>query len=115
MGGAVLPSLFHQDPRYFYKGTGTKKQRFFYAISRAVVTRGDNGRNQPNFAGVLGDLSAGAISNLYYPASDRQGGSVFIENSILAIAGDAMNDFVQEFFFNHFTSDTRAKKKIKKD
>ena len=111
MGGAVLPSLFHQDPRYFYKGTGTKKQRFFYAISRAVITRGDNGRNQPNFAGVLGDLSAGAISNLYYPASDRQGGSVFLENSILAIAGDAMNDFVQEFFFNHFTSDTRNKGK----
>lgn len=111
MGGAVLPSLFHQDPRYFYKGTGTKKQRFFYAISRAVITRGDNGHNQPNFAGVLGDLSAGALSNLYYPASDRQGATLFLENSILAIGGDAMNDFVQEFFFSHFTSDSRTKKK----
>ncbi len=113
MGGAVLPSLFHQDPRYFYKGTGTKRSRFLYAISRAVVTRGDNGRNQPNFAGVLGDLSAGAISNLYYPASDRQGATLFLENSILAIAGDAMNDFVQEFVFNHVTKDTRNKKNNK--
>ncbi len=111
MGGAVLPSLFHQDPRYFYKGTGTKRARLLYALSRSVITRGDNGKDQPNYAGVLGDISAGAISNLYYPASDRQGGTVFLENSILAIAGDAMNDIVQEFFFNHFTSDTRNKKK----
>ncbi len=110
MGGAVLPSLFHQDPRYFYKGTGTKRSRVVYALSRAVITRGDNGHDQPNFAGVLGDLSAGALSNLYYPASDRQGATLFLENSILAIAGDAMNDLVQEFFFNHFTSDTRKKK-----
>ena len=111
MGGAVLPSLFHQDPRYFYKGTGTKRARVLYALSRSVITRGDNGKDQPNYAGVLGDISAGAISNLYYPASDRQGGAVFLENSILAIAGDAMNDLVQEFFFNHFTSDTRNRKK----
>ncbi len=110
MGGAVLPSLFHQDPRYFYKGTGTKRSRVLYALSRAVITRGDNGHDQPNFAGVLGDLSAGAISNLYYPASDRQGATIFLENSILAIAGDAMNDLVQEFFFSRFTSDTRNKK-----
>ncbi|HLI76747.1 MAG TPA: carboxypeptidase-like regulatory domain-containing protein, partial [Acidobacteriaceae bacterium] len=48
MGGAVLPSLFHQDPRYFYKGTGSTRSRFLYAISRAVITRSDNGQNQPN-------------------------------------------------------------------
>ena len=108
MGGAVLPSLFHQDPRFFYKGTGTRRQRFVYAISRAVITRGDNGHEQPNVSGILGDLSAAALSNIYYPASDRQGATLFFENGILSIAGDAMNDLVQEFVFNHIT--TKGKK-----
>lgn len=108
MGGAVLPSLFHQDPRYFYKGTGTRRARFLYAISRAVITRGDNGHNQPNFAGVLGDLSAAALSNTYYPATDRQGATLFFENGVLSIGGDAMNNLVQEFVFNRIT--TRGKK-----
>jgi hypothetical protein len=103
MGGAVFPSLFHQDPRYFYKGTGTRRSRFFYAISRVLITRGDNGHAQPNFSGVLGDLSAGAISNLYYPASNRHGAALTFENGFLAIAGDAMNGFVQEFFLRHIT------------
>ncbi len=108
MGGAVLPSLFHQDPRYFYKGTGTPRSRVLYALSRAVITRGDNGRNQPNFAGVLGDLSAAAISNAYYPTTDRQGATLFFENGVLAIAGDAMNNLVQEFVLNRIT--TKSKK-----
>ena len=109
MGWAVLPSLFHQDPRYFYKGTGTRTSRLLYALSRSVITRGDNGHDQPNFSGILGDLSAGAISNIYYPASDREGAELFLENGFLGIAGDAMNDIVQEFLFNHVT--TRGKKK----
>ena len=108
MGGAVLPTLFRQDPRYFYKGTGTVRSRIFYAISRAVICRGDNGRSQPNFSGVLGDLSAGAISNIYYPASDRHGAALTLENGFLGVAGDAMNGLVQEFLLSHFT--TKGKK-----
>ena len=104
MGGAVLPSLFHQDPRYFYKGTGTKRSRFVYAATRALVTRGDNGHTQPNVAGVLGDLSAAAISNAYYPASDRQGAGLFLTNGLLSLAGDAMSGVVQEFFLHRVTS-----------
>ncbi len=103
MGGAVLPSLFHQDPRYFYKGTGSVRARLGYALSRAVITRGDNGRSQPNFSGVLGDLSAGAISNLYYAPSDRQGARLTIINGFLGVAGDAMNGVFQEFFLKKVT------------
>ena len=104
MGGAVLPSLFHQDPRYFYKGTGTRKSRFFYAVSTAVICRGDNGHRQPAFASVLGDLSAGAISNVYYAASDRQGATLTLENGFLGVAGDAMNNVFQEFILKKLTS-----------
>ena len=103
MGGAVLPTLFHQDPRYFYKGTGTIRARTWYAVSRSVICRGDNGRDQPNFSGVLGDLSAGAISNIYYPASDRNGPALTIENGLLGILGDSVNGIFQEFFLRHFT------------
>ena len=112
MGGAVLPSLFHQDPRYFYKGTGTIRSRALYAISSAVICRGDNGRRQPAWASVLGDLSAGGISNLYYAPSDRQGASLTLENGLLGIAGDALNDVFQEFFLDKVTS--RGKKSAKK-
>ncbi len=110
MGGAVLPSLFHQDPRYFYKGTGTVRSRFLYAVSTAVICRGDNGHRQPAFASVLGDLSAGAISNLYYDASDRQGAALTFENGLLAIAGDAMNNVVQEFVLRRFTKEPKDPK-----
>ena len=109
LGGAVLPSLFHQDPRYFYKGTGSTRARFWYAVTRAVVTRGDNGRPQPNWSGMLGDLSAGAISNLYYAPEDRQGASLTIENGLLGIAGDAMNGVFQEFFLKRLTTNTRGR------
>jgi len=106
VGGAVLPSVFHQDPRYFYKGTGTVRSRIVYALSSAVICRGDNGHREPAFAGVLGDLSTGAISNLYYPASNRNGPALTFENGLLAIGGDALNGLVQEFLLRKFTPGT---------
>lgn len=48
IGGAILPLLLHQDPRYFYQGTGTTKSRILQAISGPFVCRGDNGGLQPN-------------------------------------------------------------------
>ena len=107
MGGAILPSIFHQDPRYFYKGTGSIRSRTLYALSNAVIARGDNGRRQPNYSGILGNLSAGAISNLYYPAENRQGATLTIENGLLGIAGDALNGLVQEFVLRRFTPSAR--------
>ncbi len=67
IGGAILPSVFKQDPRYFYKGTGTVRSRVLYAIANAVICKGDNGHWQPAYSGILGGLAAGGISNLYYP------------------------------------------------
>jgi hypothetical protein len=107
MGGAILPSVFRQDPRYFYKGTGTVSSRFWYAVSRTVVTRGDNGRPEPNYSTVLGDMSAGAISNLYYAREDRQGAKVTIANGLLGIAGDAMNNIFQEFVLKKLTTKSK--------
>ena len=63
IGGAILPSLLHQDPRYFYLGTGTGKSRTLYALRTPFVCKGDNGHWQPNFSGLGGYLASGAIAN----------------------------------------------------
>jgi hypothetical protein len=99
---AIYPSLFRQDPRYFYKGSGTKTQRAEYAISRAFVTRGNNGKSQPNYSLFLGRLTAGAIANLYHDPSDR-GAALTFENAFLNIGGHAFDNLAREFLFKRFT------------
>src|SRR4029077_10209307 len=79
IGGAILPSLLKQDPRYFYKGTGGKRSRILYALANSVICKGDNGHWQANYSGILGSLAAGGISNLYYPAKDRNGAGLTFE------------------------------------
>jgi len=96
LGGAVLPSILHQDPRYFYKGTGTIKSRIFYAISMVVICKGDNGRWQPNYSNVLGTFAAAGISNAYYPSNDR-GAALTVENSLLGLATGGIDALLQEF------------------
>lgn len=96
IGGAILPSLFKQDPRYFYKGTGSVRSRVFYAIANSVICKGDNGHWQANYSAILGSLAAGGISNLYYPASDRGAGLTF-ENTAIGIGATAAGNLLQEF------------------
>jgi hypothetical protein len=97
IGGAILPSLLHQDPRYFYKGTGSIKSRALYAMSTVFITKGDNGRWQPNYSNVLGTFAAAGISNLYYPASNQTGAQVTIDNAIIGLAAGAGSALLQEF------------------
>ncbi len=104
LGGAVFPVLFHQDPRYFYMGKGTVWHRALYAISTSVISRGDNGKRQPAYASVLGDFASGAISNLYYPAANRNGAGLTIENGFLGIASDAATNLLQEFLLKKLST-----------
>ncbi len=104
--GSVFPALFRQDPRYYYKGTGTKWERTKYALETAVVTHGDNGRLQPNYSDLAAGLSSGAISNVYYPASSRHGVGLTFENGFLGIAGVGVGHILQEFLFRHLTKGT---------
>jgi len=106
IGNAILPSIFKQDPRYFYKGTGSAKSRFFYAVANAVICKGDNGHWQPNYSNMLGSLAAGGISNLYYPASNRNGVGLTFENALIGIGGSAMAAVIQEFFLRKVTPHT---------
>jgi hypothetical protein len=102
IGGAILPSLFKQDPRYFYKGTGSKKSRLLYAIANSVICKGDNGHWQANYSGLLGSLAAGGISNLYYPATDRDAGLTF-QNALIGIGANAAANILQEFVIKKLT------------
>lgn len=97
IGGAILPSILHQDPRFFYKGTGSVTSRALYAISTVVICRGDNGRWQPNYSNVAGNLISAGISNLYYPASNRNSAGVTIDNALINTAEGAASALLQEF------------------
>ena len=103
ISSAILPSLFKQDPRYFYKGTGTVRSRTFYAIANSVVCRGDNHHWQVNYSSILGDLAAGGISNLYYPAADRNGVGLTFQNAAIGIGAQAAANLLQEFLFRKLT------------
>jgi hypothetical protein len=95
-GDAILPSLLHQDPRYFYKGTGSIISRAFYAISTVVICKGDNGRWQPNYSNVLGNLASASLSNAYYPANNR-GVQLTIDNWLVGTGSGAIGALFQEF------------------
>lgn len=103
IGGAILPALLKQDPRYFYKGTGSVHSRFMYALAMPVVCKGDNGRWQPNYSNILGNLAAGGISNLYYPAQDRNSAALTFDNAGIGIASNAVSNLLQEFIIPKLT------------
>lgn len=102
IGSAILPSLLKQDPRYFYKGTGSTRSRFLYAIANSVICKGDNGRWQPNYSNILGNIAAGGISNLYYPAQNR-GTALTFENAAIGIGATAAANLVEEFLWRKLT------------
>jgi hypothetical protein len=97
IGGAILPSLLKQDPRYFYKGTGSKRSRILYAIANSVICKGDDGHWEPNYSSIAGSLAAGGISNLYYPANSRDGLELTFENALIGIGESAAVNLLQEF------------------
>jgi hypothetical protein len=93
---AIYPSLLHQDPRYYYQGTGSAKSRVLHAIGAAFFTRTDNGLTAPNYSFLLGDLSSGALSNLYYPKASR-GASLVFTNAVLGLGGRMAGNILREF------------------
>jgi hypothetical protein len=102
VGGAILPSILHQDPRYFYQGTGTTRSRLMHALSSPVVCKGDNGRWEPNYSSLGGYLASGAIANAYYPEANRGPGLVA---RIFAIdfSANVANGVLQEFVLRKLT------------
>lgn len=88
---AIIPSLLHEDPRYFRKGSGRKRGRLGYALSRTIITRKDNGRSSFNYSEVVGNGLAAGIANFYYPASQRSLGETGEKLGIQVISDSAFN------------------------
>jgi len=104
----VADSVLHQDPRYFYSGEGTRKQRAWYAIKSAFRARGDDGRWQPPYAGLLGAIGAAELSNLYYPGSRTQY-TLLGRSLMFHFAGMIGLNLGEELFLKKLTSHAPAK------
>jgi len=103
IGSAILPTVLKQDPRYFYKGRGSKRSRILYALANSVICKGDNGRWQPNYSSIAGNLAAGGISNLYYPANDRNGIGTVVSTALIRLGETAVANIFQEFISSKVT------------
>lgn len=102
IGGAVLPSLLHQDPRFFYH-SGAIGSRILYSLATVVICKGDNGRWQPNYSFIGGNFLSGAISNLYYPAQQR-GVATTIDTVLINTAMGAVGSLAEEFLLKRLTT-----------
>ena len=103
------PVLFKEDPRYFRLGEGSVKHRILYSLTRVLVCRKDSGGRTFNFSNVLGAVSAGGVSNAYYPQNDRGFGLTMSRAGIALVYGSAGG------LFSEFWPDIRRKLFHKKD
>ena len=92
----IVPSLLHQDPRYFRLGDGSARHRAWYALTRIFVTRTDSGGSTFNFPEWGGNAAATAISNAYYP--DTRNVSDNVQKLLIACSTDAFSNVMKEFW-----------------
>ncbi|MGH9618102.1 MAG: carboxypeptidase-like regulatory domain-containing protein [Bryobacteraceae bacterium] len=102
LGRALLPAILHQDPRYFYQGSGTFWPRVFHALLSTVVCRGDDGRLEPNYSYIAGSFAAAGLSNFYRAPQDRQVGLTF-RNGLVILGSGAATNVLREFFSKKLT------------
>ncbi|HLK49762.1 MAG TPA: hypothetical protein VKT49_16580 [Bryobacteraceae bacterium] len=96
MTEAIFPALFHQDPRYFRRGTGSGLSRLGYAVGQIFWTRRDAGGSQFNFSEIGGNATAVALSNTYYPGS--RDASTAMSKFGMQIGVDMISNILKEFW-----------------
>src|ERR1022692_2024669 len=102
----ILQAVFHQDPRYFYKDTGSFRSRVWYSIWTAFVCKGDNGRWQPDYSDVIGGAAASQVARLYYPYTSRPWLRLF-HNVLEGFGGRAEDHLLEQFVVRRVTTHTR--------
>jgi hypothetical protein len=103
VGGAVMPSVLKQDPRYFYKGSGSKRSRILYAVASSVICKGDDGHWQPNYSNVIGSFAGAGMQALYLPANDRRGSGFVVSSAAIRLGETSLVGVLQEFVFSKLT------------
>jgi hypothetical protein len=99
---ALLPAVLHQDPRYFYQGSGRVRSRLFHALTASFLCRGDNGQLQPNYSQLLGSFAAASLSNVYRAPGDRQLGLTF-RNGLIITGTGVVENVLREFLSRKLT------------
>jgi len=108
---ALFPALLHQDPRYYYRGSGSFKSRLMHAVGSVFAARSDTGRTVPNSSYLLGDLSAAALSNLYYPKANR-GANLVFTNAAVGLAGRVGMNLFREFLSKRLTTNVPDNRRL---
>jgi hypothetical protein len=67
----IIPSVLHQDTRFYTLGKGQLSKRAGYAITRIFITRTDDGNRSINYGEIVGAGAFAGIANLYYPSPER--------------------------------------------
>ena len=93
----VLPTILHEDPRYFRQGRGSTISRIWYAVNRTVVTRKDKGTSGFNTSEALGQLMSCGISTSYYPQQDRSVSRVF-SNWAVNLGSNSAYNVLSEYY-----------------
>lgn len=105
LSGAVFPSLLKQDPRYFYKGTGSTGSRLVYAVGNSVMCKGDNGRWQVNYSNIAGVFAGAALSSTFYPTTNL--GMFILSNGFTRLGESSLAGVLQEFVLRKLTKTKR--------
>jgi hypothetical protein len=96
MTEAIYPSLLHQDPRYFRRGSGSGWSRFRYAVDRIIWTHRDTGDTQFNYSELIGNSTSVAITTAYY--SDNRTASDAVSKLGIQLGFDAAANVLKEFW-----------------
>jgi hypothetical protein len=107
LSGAVFPSLLRQDPRYFYKGTGSTRSRILRAVDNSVICKGDNGRWQINYSNIAGSFGGAAIASTYYPTKNQA--SVILSNGLIRLGESSLAGIFQEFVARRLTKQSKRR------
>jgi hypothetical protein len=96
MSEALFPTLLHQDPRYFRRSIGSKWSRLGYSMGQIFWTHADTGHSQFNCSEILGNSTAVAISNAYYP--DNRTAANAAEKLGTQLGVDMASNVLKEFW-----------------
>ena len=108
IGGAIMPSILKQDPRYFYKGSGGRRSRILYAVASSVMCKGDNGHWQPNYSNVIGSFAGAGLEAVYLPANDRRGSGFVVSSALIRLGETSLAGVLQEFVFSKLNHSRRS-------
>lgn len=99
----VATSLFKQDPRYFYQGTGSNGSRVWHAVKWGVVCRGDNKREQLCYSNLISTFGTGFVTRYFFPPSARDPNEIILRNSAIGLGLNAAGNLFQEFLSRKLT------------